>query len=315
MDGRRPANFFSEQHPSEQDADPSFNRSAPGGAGWPPTRWASVLDLADRLHVNVPLARPGDFERLRGVVDQLPLKQLRKVFLYFNHTGPRVEGGGPEHAAVPAAEAATLTALRDHCVAERVAGRKAFVLFLHMKGQPDEVLSPTRKDIANAFSLQFPSVCLRALLEGYAACGVNLQDGGQAPHYSDAGFWANCDHIAALPPVPVGDQWGGRAPEAWLFRVSHHFVPQALFAHECAYNAHTCQEEGYESPCRPAALRSAVLEYGRSRWLPPSGAARIARGAGWVREHCHPLFKQPYTKAPFWADPGAFTFMPAERTE
>ena len=46
----------------------------------------------------------------------------------------------------------------------------------------------------NAFNIEFPSICLRALLKGYNTCGVENQDA----HYSGNFWWADCEHIASL---------------------------------------------------------------------------------------------------------------------
>ena len=78
------------------------------------------------------------------------------------------------------------------------------------------------RDEMNAFNLEFPSICLRAMNQGsysvnnsafhgnfvdlgYATCGVEYQ----ASHYSGNFFWANCAHISKLPPLwdPLNNAW------------------------------------------------------------------------------------------------------------
>ena len=51
------------------------------------------------------------------------------------------------------------------------------------------------REVMNTFNIEFPSICLRAMLDGYSACGMEYQDA----HYSGNFFWAHCDHVAALP--------------------------------------------------------------------------------------------------------------------
>ena len=115
------------------------------------------------------------------------------------------------------------------------------VLSFHI--QSSHILSDSSNPVAswrelmNTFNIEFPSVCLRALMDGYrsvclpaylsvsyciftllystavhitsvltfssrifhrhSACGVELQEG----HFSGNFYWARCDHIAALPPL------------------------------------------------------------------------------------------------------------------
>lgn len=69
------------------------------------------------------------------------------------------------------------------------AGKKAFVYYFHSKGSccsrshsnhPDKI--PQNEGVVawreymNAVNLEFPSICLRALLNGYTTCGAENQD-------------------------------------------------------------------------------------------------------------------------------------------
>eukprot|EP00667_Euglena_gracilis_P030940 EG_transcript_43770 len=92
MDGRRPANFFIGQHPFDQGSAPCPNCTAHGGLRWLPTSWAGVLDLADQLYLNVAHQRPGDFDAVKKLVEELPLKHRDKIFFHFNFTVERRKG-------------------------------------------------------------------------------------------------------------------------------------------------------------------------------------------------------------------------------
>eukprot|EP00667_Euglena_gracilis_P022791 EG_transcript_25498 len=136
MDGRRPANFFQGQHPFDQGAEPCPGCRSHGGLRWLPTRWASVLDLADQLYLNVAHQQPGDFEAVKELVEGLPLAHRAKLFLHLNHTVQRrLKQTNPANSSqLSVGEVSTIMALHDHCVAEHAAGREAFVLYLHSKG-------------------------------------------------------------------------------------------------------------------------------------------------------------------------------------
>jgi hypothetical protein len=41
----------------------------------------------------------------------------------------------------------------------------------------DYFLEPFLHDIVNSFVVEFPSICILALLNGYAACGGDFEDG------------------------------------------------------------------------------------------------------------------------------------------
>eukprot|EP00667_Euglena_gracilis_P017150 EG_transcript_18020 len=312
MDGRRPVNFFVGEHLYDQGTKPCRHCPLHGGLRWLPTQWASVLDLADRLYLNVAHQRPGDFERVKRLVEGLPLVHRDKLFLHFNHTIPRQKDQhAPANASgLSVAEVSTFLAMHDYCVAEHAAGRKAFVVFLHSKGaccsrtaQPAAPIKTAKlrakfyehasvaswRELMNTFSVEFPSICLRALLEGYVACGANLKDDvyGEVydPHYSGTVFWANCDHLAALPPL--GNHFDGWAPELWPFKVSLHFRAKQLFAANCAFNTHRCWENMYSRPCWRATYRAKVLDYLRHSRLPTSDVATRDTTPAWVRRNCH----------------------------
>ena len=65
----------------------------------------------------------------------------------------------------------------------------------------------------NAFVIEFPSICLRALHSGYSTCGTEYQDA----HYSGNFWWAHCDHVADLPPLK--NQFDAHSAEFFLLRI------------------------------------------------------------------------------------------------
>lgn len=56
-------------------------------------------------------------------------------------------------------------------------------------------------------------------------------------------YWARCDHLAALPALE--DPFNAWQTETWPFKVSLHYQNKALFAFNCAFNAHRCHENMY----------------------------------------------------------------------
>jgi hypothetical protein len=72
--------------------------------------------------------------------------------------------------------------LHEYCINEKKNKRKAFVYYIHNKGscctrksEPSRNIVSWRESM-NAFSIEFPSICLRALMDGYSTCGMDQQD-------------------------------------------------------------------------------------------------------------------------------------------
>mmetsp|Transcript_5175 Transcript_5175/g.17038 ORF Transcript_5175/g.17038 Transcript_5175/m.17038 type:complete len:333 (-) Transcript_5175:118-1116(-) len=95
----------------------------------------------------------------------------------------------------------------------------------------------------NAFTIEFPSACIKAILEGYPLCGIQLIEAQHihgGAHYSGTYFWADCDHVARLPPLD--DPYDYWAVEFAMFNVSNHRARRWEWANKCAYNAYSCMK-------------------------------------------------------------------------
>ena len=63
-----------------------------------------------------------------------------------------------------------------------LAGEKAVVYYFHSKGgccsRKQAAFNPVAswREAMNTFNLEYPSICLRAMLEGYPTCGFEYQD-------------------------------------------------------------------------------------------------------------------------------------------
>ena len=86
----------------------------------------------------------------------------------------------------------------------------------------------------NAFNIEFPSICLRAIGKlHYATCGVEYQE----EHYSGNFWWTDCAHLSQLPPLQGRFNW--MEPEFWAVRVHEDAYQMLAFARHCAYQAFT----------------------------------------------------------------------------
>ena len=100
----------------------------------------------------------------------------------------------------------TLQALHSYCKKAVREQRKTLVFYFHTKSMGDghQLRAPSCwRDLMNAFTIQFPSICIRALLDGYSTCGPLLAPAIYAGNF----WWANCVHVAALPGMWVSSAY------------------------------------------------------------------------------------------------------------
>jgi hypothetical protein len=165
----------------------------------------------------------------------------------------------------------------------------------------------------NTFNIEFPSICMRALLNGYSTCGMEYQNAhypGQDAHYSGTFYWAHCDHLAALPELRNRfDPWD---VEFWMFMVSKRDQGgvRPIFAENCGYSAHNCRGVNhYDQECPRDTYRQKVYKYVANAELPrnPVATARNVSVA-WVREKCGKLRQKPYEQQLFYDGRGKLPF-------
>jgi len=245
LDGRRP---------HHTDYDIPYNDSSPSLI-WGEPHWTSLLTAVDSLFLNVVGPDESHLKMVRDLVDKnatLHPKHRSKIQFHFNKTIGRStfeHMSKDEKRRVMAAnkpplseaEVSTVTALQDYCVEENRAGRKAFVFYIHNKGAccfprnskvRDQWPVAGWRDVMNTFNIEFPSICLRALLAGYSTCGY----GSQLGHYTGNFWWADCGHVAALPPL--WSKFDAYAVEYLIMNVS--LVNKDVFERNCAYEAYHC---------------------------------------------------------------------------
>jgi hypothetical protein len=219
----------------------------------------SVMSLASRLHV-ILHAEEKQAEAIRNVILSRNISFKDRISFYksnpigrdvWRNAGPNEQPKIREEALQKnqtAGEYDSITLLHNHCKKEVSEGRNSVVLYMHNKGgeylKGDNPVSHWR-DLLNSFAMEFPSICLRALIDGYSACGPNYQDG----HYSGNFWWAACNHVAKLPqlPDPINSAYDAeffalRAIGGWPGS-SHKFCLK------CAYRPFHCQVNHYERLC------------------------------------------------------------------
>jgi len=224
LDGKRfPTNLFSSHQPDRKQITNVGMRLSTG--------WSSVLEIAESIQVNVD-SMDGQHKAsstYQNVTDMLLNLHTRggaqKIHVKINKEAQMnaisETLSAPDHQnqlhrlASLMGEISTLSDVYDYCQ-QRVKkeSQNAYVFFLHnqesmcavdeYKHMPLHKIStePFTNDIINSFIVEFPSICLIALLSGYATCGTDFQEGV----YDTNIWWANCHHIANL--ANIDEQFG-----------------------------------------------------------------------------------------------------------
>ena len=134
-------------------------------------------------------------------------------------------------------EYVTVDELHKFCKRQVSRNRSAIVYYFHSKAT-DEFkglgMRARWREYMNAMTIEFPSICFRALLSGYSTCGSFLR---MEQMYLGNFFWASCNHIAALPGLwdPMNNAWSS---EFFIFNMSS-YDPKKIFPGHCGYNMET----------------------------------------------------------------------------
>lgn len=98
-------------------------------------------------------------------------------------------------------------------------------------------------------------------------------------------WWANCDHVAALPSLP--HRFDAYAVEYFIFNVSHHFMEKLTFGQNCGYSTYKCKGVNhYDQECPAERYKPLLLRYVSEIELPGNAVASISRSTDWVKSNC-----------------------------
>lgn len=207
----------------------------------------------------------------------------------------------------------TIIALHEHCKAEVAANRQSVVFYMHLKSAGQVVQSDTAasratapafwREVMNTLTLEFSSICLRALLAGSSICG-SLYRHIPTSHFAGNFFWASCNHVAQLPslPSPVTDF---EAAEFFLMRTNDDPAKTAEFATHCAYEVLSTwvPRRFYRSPVLPAEYIRRLHELLAARKLPACGISVNLEGPSFLCQHNATFKNRPCLSALVEPDP------------
>lgn len=192
--------------------------------------------------------------------------------------------------------------MHNYCIDAVKNGENKIVFYFHTKSTTSgKYISPASswRDIMNTYTIEFPSICIRALLEGHSTCGSILFD----VFYPGTFFWSSCNHLGMLPALwnPLNNAY---ACEAFIFNVSNNWgLHRQRFPYHCAYGCFQVNVNLYETRVPRHQYMPDVQAKLNSFELPPSTMGG-KRDLIFANDPClsvksnkssiKPYFEQPY---------------------
>jgi hypothetical protein len=237
--------------------------------------YASLLNISDGLYLNVVGEDESHKQQVEEYINNLDLKHRNKVKVHYNRTITRYaydsatvekKAAYDANPELSCGEYSTIMRLRNYCIDQVKAGQKTLVYYMHSKGQccqrnvtkdtpPQNEGVSAWREYMNAMIVEFPSICLRALMKGYLACGVENQD----MHFSGNYWWADCAHVAQLPPLRKRYDFG--EPEYFILRFHDDFGLAKQLGFQCGYSIFNCGVNLYDVPCSRERYRDRLNKY------------------------------------------------------
>lgn len=239
-------------------------------------KYTSLLALSKGLFLNVATGpdEVESYEKITKLVDSLNLEHRDKIQMHRNRTLSRdgfnsaSETKKAQYNAdkeLSTGEYATIEAMQSFCKKQVKEDKKTLVYYMHMKGSccvkdpnnlKKQVPVAAWREYMNAMNLEFPSVCIRAIVnKKYTVCGAENQDA----HYSGNYWWADCNHIARLPPIH--NRFDFMAPEFFVLRAHNDFNIARNFGYRCGYSLHNCGLNLYDNECNRLRFRDKLAKY------------------------------------------------------
>lgn len=111
--------------------------------------------------------------------------------------------------------------------------------------------------------------------------------------------WANCEHIAALPPL--ADRFDAWKSEFFVLVISRHHHLNTAFGENCGYSTYKCiGVNHYDHECPRTVYRNKILKYVSKYEMPTNDVATISKNFDWVQKNCAELRKVPYSQQVWW---------------
>ena len=308
LDGKRTHYAISAKYSYgiDNSTQPNVNQEV-GSAGyyWVRKRFVSILEYANEMVLNVAGDSIDDMYDVKRAVDEMKLtaNNLKKIKYNFNQTIVRETFRKSSHEKqqelmkkkhLTEGEVATIDLLHKYCVNEKLNNRKAFVLYFHSKGgcclrrgknRFDPMPVASWRESMNTFTIEFPSICVRSLLDRYVACGYNSQDSSFSGNF----FFADCDHVAMLPSI-IAERYNAWSAEFFIFNVSNSYSVRKFYGAHCSYSPYNCVENHYKKECSKNLYEQRLFQLLNNKTL-PDNVGRLMNHAD-CREEYKDILKQ-----------------------
>jgi hypothetical protein len=316
LDGRRLLqDYFRNTTNTQTESAPVSRYDKDGKLAWSSAPGASLLEESDGLYLNIAVHNRKEYDKVKGFIDKLKLKHVDKIRMNYNETVSRQtfryaskekKESLLNNTQLSEGEYTTIHAAQSYCRDMVSKGRKAMVYYFHNKGgcctRKTKSFNPVAswRESMNTFNLEYPSICSRAILDnGYSACGFEYQIG----HYSGNFWWADCEHLSALPTQHPRNRYDAWSVEYFIFRTSSHQSQQFKFGENCGYSTFKCEGVNhYDHECPPSWYQHKLTQYVKEDKLPPNHVATISRSPAWVKEVCGGMRSNgtSYKQRPGW---------------
>lgn len=165
--------------------------------------------MSEELYLNVAVVgadinATADYHKVMDLINSIKLRHREKIFLTYHHTFPRLTYDNTvairsnrsswRNTALTRIYNDYGILLKNYCDDVHAKGEKAMVYYLHSKGsccwkgkeKPEYNPVAAWRDLMNTLNIEFPSIRMRALLNGYGACGTE----GYERHFAVNIWWA-----------------------------------------------------------------------------------------------------------------------------
>ena len=333
LDGRRTFFSINSKYPYGINTNVSINTDK-GSAGYywiKNKRFASILDYANGMLVNVVGNDIKDMYDIQEVIKEVNINFMNKIQFNFNETIPRELFRKSSHEKqhellkkrhLTEGEVSSIDLLHKYCVNEKLHNRNSYILYFHSKGgccirRGQQKFAPMPvaawREMMNTYTIEFPSICSRSLLDGYLACGYNSQDSSFSGNF----FWSDCDHVAKLPSILPFNQYDAWAAEFFVFNISKSYGVRLLFGSHCGYSPYNCDEDHYKTECaRNEAYEKRLNNFVSDKQLPENmGMIKVKSKykdiiQNWTsinNSFCHSLGHEPFEQNQYFSsNPSVF---------
>ena len=284
-----------------------------------PFNGTCLLCVVDELYVTVSGTRE-DCSMLTAFIDSLDLLNRKKISIHFAHTIGRFEyrSASPGEQRIlryrqiteniSVGEYSTIQELHSTCKKMHRSGQRTFVFYAHSKGVccpknsgiPEMEPTADWRETLNTFTIEYPSTCIRSLLDGYAACGANFY--AEHMHFVGNMWWADCNHIAALPGLWDPLQFVAEH-ETFVLNTSLNVDNRRNFGVHCAYTPYVSPVGNhYRDRCPRSSYLPVLHRLLTSDNLPPNPSAIVTPYSTWAELTCSRAYERPYADQPSWVD-------------